>query len=143
MADAHFRDGLAVRPHKCVVRLVMFPDTCRLRREYQIGGGIPVLLSTEKPRCQLVSMVDLDGANPLDYQVGGRDDKPAGWVKGWMVDRWGHCGRLPRVGSVSTMWRQPTGHQVGDWMGLWPGGWVGGWLGRRRVGWVQGWLGGS
>jgi hypothetical protein len=28
-----------------------------------------VLLSTEKPRCQLVSMVDLDGANPLDYQV--------------------------------------------------------------------------
>jgi hypothetical protein len=50
----------------------MWP-TCwpvRLRREYQIGGGIPVLLSTEKPRCQLVSMVDLDGANPLDYQVG-------------------------------------------------------------------------
>jgi hypothetical protein len=50
----------------------MFP-ACRLRREYQIGGGIPVLLSTEKPRCQLVSMVDLDGANPLDYQVGRRD----------------------------------------------------------------------
>ena len=44
--------------------------SCRLRREYQIGGGVPVLLSTEKPRCQLVSMVDLEGANPLDYQVG-------------------------------------------------------------------------
>lgn len=41
----------------------------KLRREHQVPGGIPVLLSTEKPRCQLVSMVDLDGANPLDYQI--------------------------------------------------------------------------
>lgn len=43
----------------------------RLRREFNIPGGIPVLLSTEKPRCQLVSMVDMEGGNPLDYQVGG------------------------------------------------------------------------
>lgn len=28
-----------------------------------------MLLSTEKPRCQLVSLVDLEGGNPLDYQV--------------------------------------------------------------------------
>lgn len=57
----------------CTMNLCRMWPTCwpvRLRREYQIGGGIPVLLSTEKPRCQLVSMVDLDGANPLDYQVG-------------------------------------------------------------------------
>lgn len=41
----------------------------RLRREHGIAGGIPVLLSTERPRCQLVSLVDMEGGNPLDYQV--------------------------------------------------------------------------
>eukprot|EP00879_Flechtneria_rotunda_P027469 GHRR01029429.1.p1 GENE.GHRR01029429.1~~GHRR01029429.1.p1 ORF type:complete len:288 (+),score=80.11 GHRR01029429.1:984-1847(+) len=41
----------------------------KLRHEYGIQGGIPVLLSTEKPRCQLVSMVDMEHGNPLDYQI--------------------------------------------------------------------------
>lgn len=41
----------------------------RLRREHGVMGGVPVLLSTEKPRCQLVSMVDMEEGNPLDYQV--------------------------------------------------------------------------
>lgn len=41
----------------------------KLRRECGIPGGIPVLLSTEKPRCQLVSMVDMAEGNPLDYQI--------------------------------------------------------------------------
>lgn len=69
---------------------------CRLRREHQVPGGIPVLLSTEKPRCQLVSMVDLDGANPLDYQV-----LPCPW-RGACRDQpnqslpLGGCGSLPR-----------------------------------------------
>jgi hypothetical protein len=37
--------------------------------EYGILGEVPVLLSTEKPRCKLV---DVEGDNPLDFQVGGR-----------------------------------------------------------------------
>eukprot|EP00775_Hariotina_reticulata_P007164 gene7164-7378_t len=41
----------------------------KLRREHGVMGGLPVLLSTEKPRCQLVSMVDMEEGNPLDYQV--------------------------------------------------------------------------
>lgn len=41
----------------------------RLRRQLGIVGGIPVLLSTEKPRCRLVP-IDEVGENPLDYQVG-------------------------------------------------------------------------
>lgn len=41
----------------------------RLRRDHGVMGGIPILLSTEKPRCQLVSMVDMENGNPLDYQV--------------------------------------------------------------------------
>lgn len=40
----------------------------RLRRQLGIEGGIPVLLSTEKPRCTLVPTPE-DGGNPLDYQV--------------------------------------------------------------------------
>ena len=40
----------------------------RLRRQLGIEGGIPVLLSTEKPRCRLVP-IDEVGENPLDYQV--------------------------------------------------------------------------
>lgn len=40
----------------------------RLRRDYGIESGIPVVLSTERPRCELVPAGEL-GANPLDYQV--------------------------------------------------------------------------
>lgn len=40
----------------------------RLSRQLGIRGGIPVLLSTEKPRCRLVA-IDEVGENPLDYQV--------------------------------------------------------------------------
>ena len=43
----------------------------RLRRERGIHGNIPVLLSTERPRCQLVSLVEGDQVNLLDYQVRG------------------------------------------------------------------------
>lgn len=42
----------------------------RLRKDYGIETGIPVLLSTEKPRCGLIFVPGEDaGANPLDYQV--------------------------------------------------------------------------
>lgn len=41
----------------------------RLRRDYNISSGVTVLLSTEKPRCGLVSLVDMTAGNPLDYQV--------------------------------------------------------------------------
>lgn len=41
----------------------------RLRKQHDINGGIPVLLSTEKPRCKLVSLADMEAGNPLDYQV--------------------------------------------------------------------------
>ena len=41
----------------------------RLSRQLGIRGGIPVLLSTEKPRCRLVPIEEV-GENPLDYQVG-------------------------------------------------------------------------
>jgi len=40
----------------------------RLSRQLGIKDGIPVLLSTEKPRCRLVP-IDEVGENPLDYQV--------------------------------------------------------------------------
>jgi tRNA A37 threonylcarbamoyladenosine dehydratase len=40
----------------------------RLRRDHGINDGLPVLLSTEKPRCRLVP-IDEVGDNPLDYQV--------------------------------------------------------------------------
>ena len=40
----------------------------RLRRQLGLEAGIPVLLSTEKPRCRLVPIAEV-GENPLDYQV--------------------------------------------------------------------------
>ncbi|KAK9844214.1 hypothetical protein WJX81_008230 [Elliptochloris bilobata] len=40
----------------------------RLRRDHGIEGGIPVVLSTERPRCELVPAGE-PGANPLDYQI--------------------------------------------------------------------------
>ena len=40
----------------------------RLRREHGIEAGVPVLLSTEKPRCALVPG---QGGNLLDYQARG------------------------------------------------------------------------
>ncbi len=42
----------------------------RLSRQLGIREGIPVLLSTEKPRCRLVPIEEV-GENPLDYQVCG------------------------------------------------------------------------
>ena len=39
-----------------------------LRKRHGIAEGIPMVLSTERPRCQLVDVDGLDG-NPLDYQV--------------------------------------------------------------------------
>uniref|UniRef100_A0A1D2A1J0 THIF-type NAD/FAD binding fold domain-containing protein n=2 Tax=Auxenochlorella protothecoides TaxID=3075 RepID=A0A1D2A1J0_AUXPR len=40
----------------------------RLRREHGIADGVPVLLSTEKPRVGLIFGGE-EGASPLDYQV--------------------------------------------------------------------------
>ena len=42
----------------------------RLRREHGIEAGIPIVLSMEKARCDLVYHGE-EGANPLDYQVRG------------------------------------------------------------------------
>ena len=39
-----------------------------LKRKHGVESGIPVLLSTERPRCKLVP-VEAVGPNPLDYQV--------------------------------------------------------------------------
>ncbi|GLI59189.1 hypothetical protein VaNZ11_001023 [Volvox africanus] len=41
----------------------------RLRKQHSVSGGIPVLLSTEKPRCKLVSLAEMETGNPLDYQI--------------------------------------------------------------------------
>lgn len=51
----------------------------RLRRDYQIEAGIPIVLSTEKPRCGLVYSGE-EGANPLDYQA--RGGRGLGWGPG-------------------------------------------------------------
>ena len=40
-----------------------------LKRKHGVESGIPMLLSTERPRCKLVP-VESVGPNPLDYQVG-------------------------------------------------------------------------
>lgn len=40
----------------------------RLKRQHGIEQGIPVVLSTEKPRCGLIYGGE-EGSNPLDYQV--------------------------------------------------------------------------
>lgn len=40
----------------------------RLRRDYDITSNIPVLLSTEKPRCGL-TFCGQQGTDPLDYQI--------------------------------------------------------------------------
>jgi hypothetical protein len=52
-------------------------------------GDVPVLLSTERPRCSLVSLVDTAGADLRDYQVGG--------VRG-LVTKYAH-GAAPVVGG--------------------------------------------
>lgn len=41
----------------------------RLKRDYNQEGGLPVLLSTEKPRCKLVASEEMEKGNPLDFQV--------------------------------------------------------------------------
>ena len=41
----------------------------RLKRDHGINGGIPVLLSTEKQRCDLVPVEAEDGKSLKDYQV--------------------------------------------------------------------------
>ncbi|PNH06422.1 hypothetical protein TSOC_007192 [Tetrabaena socialis] len=40
-------------------------------RKFGVFGGVPVLLSTEKPRCKLVSLADMgaEGASPADFQI--------------------------------------------------------------------------
>jgi tRNA A37 threonylcarbamoyladenosine dehydratase len=43
----------------------------RLRRDHGVLGGVPVVLSAERPRCALVPAGD-PGANPLDYQARAR-----------------------------------------------------------------------
>ena len=48
----------------------------RLRRDHSIEAGIPIVLSTEKPRCALVPIQEM-GDNPLDYQVLHADLLPA------------------------------------------------------------------
>lgn len=50
----------------------------RLRRGHGIEDGIPVVLSTERPRCELVPAGDDPAANPLDYQARARRRVPAG-----------------------------------------------------------------
>ena len=40
----------------------------RLRRDYDIQSGVPIVLSTERPRMGLVYHTE-EGANLLDYQV--------------------------------------------------------------------------
>ena len=42
----------------------------RLGRKRGVRGGIPVLMSTEKPRCELVATEQMQAGNPLDFQVG-------------------------------------------------------------------------
>ena len=56
--------------HACpVITVSTSPPTRRLRRDHGIEKGVPVLLSTEKPRCKLVAGSEEVLANPLDYQV--------------------------------------------------------------------------
>jgi hypothetical protein len=43
--------------------------TRRLGRRRGVRGGIPVLLSTERPRCELVATEQMQAGNPLDFQV--------------------------------------------------------------------------
>jgi hypothetical protein len=62
---------------RCCLAELLSPN--RLRKEHDIRTGIPVLLSTEKPRCKLVASEEMMAAdNLLDYQVrGGR--RGSGW----------------------------------------------------------------
>lgn len=60
----------------------------RLRREHNIGSGVPVLLSTERPRCSLVALGEVDEDDPAgrtlkDYQVEGGHSSGWGWAWGW------------------------------------------------------------
>ena len=60
--------------------------SCRLRREHGIEAGVPIILSTERPRCGLVYGGE-EGTSPLDYQV-GREDGTLGcaglpWAAVW------------------------------------------------------------
>ncbi len=45
------------------------PCIPRLKRDHGIEHGIEVLLSTERPRCELVTSAEMAAGNPLDYQV--------------------------------------------------------------------------
>ena len=63
----------------------LHPPPTRLKRDHGVTTGIPVLLSTERPRCGLVFGVE-EGASPLDYQLcvggwraGGGGGGRAGW----------------------------------------------------------------
>lgn len=50
----------------------------RLRKDHGIEAGVPVLLSTEKPRCGLVASEEMSepGRSPSDFQVRGCVRKP-------------------------------------------------------------------
>lgn len=66
----------------------------RLRREHGISSGIPVLLSTEKPRVGLVYGGE-EEANPLDYQI----------VPGFRVRTIPVLGTLPAIfGMAAASW---------------------------------------
>jgi tRNA A37 threonylcarbamoyladenosine dehydratase len=41
----------------------------KLGRAYGIRGGVPVLMSTEKQRCELVATEEMEAGNPLDFQI--------------------------------------------------------------------------
>ncbi|KIZ01339.1 Uncharacterized protein MNEG_6623 [Monoraphidium neglectum] len=41
----------------------------KLGRRRGVRGGIPVLLSTERPRCELVATEQMQAGNPLDFQI--------------------------------------------------------------------------
>lgn len=56
---------------RVTVLYLCVPDPCahgRLRNDHGIENGVPVLLSTEKPRCKLVASEEVMAA-PRDYQV--------------------------------------------------------------------------
>ena len=61
------RRGQAARARRLTTGAARAPR--RLGRKRGIRGGIPVLMSTEKPRCELVSSEAMEAGNPLDFQA--------------------------------------------------------------------------
>lgn len=92
------------------------PPPRRLRRDYQIEAGVPIVLSTEKPRCGLVYGGD-EGANPLDYQA--RSARFACCARWAWAGKAGVAADGSRGSSVVMAWRvyrtaqQAAGHFPG------------------------------